>query len=82
MTSLVLNNLTLAFGKDTDFCKGEVTQKPKQQELSFLFTTHHINKINPVKFHQYIPKSSGIMASLLMMHHANNIHPHVKSYAV
>ena len=37
-------------------CQGEISQKPKTQELSSLFMTHHlIVMYAPVKFHEYIP---------------------------
>ena len=43
--------------------QGEIIQKPKMQELSSLFMTHHINVMHAlVKFHEYIPYSSGVMA--------------------
>ena len=43
--------------------QGETIQKPKMQELSSLFMTHHINVMHAlVKFHEYIPYSSGVMA--------------------
>ena len=43
--------------------KGEMIQKPKMQELSSLFMTHHINVMHAlVKFHEYIPYSLGVMA--------------------
>ena len=43
--------------------QGEIIQKPKMQELSSLFMTHHINVMHaPVKFHEYIPYSLGVMA--------------------
>ena len=43
--------------------QGEIIQKPKMQELSSLFMTHHINAMHAlVKFHEYIPYSLGVMA--------------------
>ena len=43
--------------------QGEIIQKPKMQELSSLFMTHHINVMHTlVKFHEYIPYSLGVMA--------------------
>ena len=40
--------------------QGEIIQKPKMQELSSLFMTHHINVMHAlVKFHEYIPYSLG-----------------------
>ena len=43
--------------------QGEIIQKPKTQELFFLFMTHHINVMHAVvKFHEYIPYSLGVMA--------------------
>ena len=43
--------------------QGEIIQKPKMQELSSLFMTHHINVMHAmVKFHEYIPYSFGVMA--------------------
>ena len=41
----------------------EIIQKPKMQELSSLFMTHRlIVMYAPVKFHEYIPYSLGVMA--------------------
>ena len=46
--------------------QGEIIQKPKMQELSSLFMTHHINAMHAlVKFHEYIPYSLGVMARTL-----------------
>ena len=43
--------------------QGEIIQKPKMQELSSLFMTHHINVMQAlVKFHEYIPYSLGVIA--------------------
>ena len=43
--------------------QGEIIQKPKMQELSSLFMTHRlIVMYAPVKFHEYILYSSGVMA--------------------
>ena len=43
--------------------QGEIIQKPKMQELSSLFMTHClIVMYAPVKFHEYIPISLGVMA--------------------
>ena len=43
--------------------QGEIIQKPKMQELSSLFMTHHINVMYAlVKLHEYIPYSLGVMA--------------------
>ena len=43
--------------------QGEIIQKPKMQELSSLFMTHHINVMHAlVKVHEYIPYSLGVMA--------------------
>ena len=43
--------------------QGEIIQKPKMQELSSLFMTHHINVMHAlVKFHVYIAYSLGVMA--------------------
>ena len=43
--------------------QGEIIQKPKMQQLSSLFMTHHINVMHAlVKFHEYIPYSLGVMA--------------------
>ena len=43
--------------------QGEIIQKPKMQELSSLFMTHHINVMHAlVKFHEYIPYRLGVMA--------------------
>ena len=41
----------------------EIIQKPKMQELSSLVMTHGLNMMHaPVKFHEYIPYSLGVMA--------------------
>ena len=38
-----------------ELSQGEIIQKPKMQELSSLFMTHHINVMHAlVKFHEYI----------------------------
>ena len=43
--------------------QGEIIQKPKMQELSSLFMTHRINVMYaPVKFHEYILYSLGVMS--------------------
>ena len=43
--------------------QGEKIQKAKMQELSSLFMTHCLNMMHaPVKFHEYIPYSLGVMA--------------------
>ena len=43
--------------------QGEITQKPKVQKLSSLFMIHClIVMYAPVKFHEYIPYSLGVMA--------------------
>ena len=43
--------------------QGEIIQRPKMQELSSLFMTHRlIVMYAPVKFHEYIPHSLGVMA--------------------
>ena len=43
--------------------QGEIIQKPKMQELSSLFMTHRlIVMYAPVKSHEYIPYSLGVMA--------------------
>ena len=43
--------------------QGQIIQKPKMQELPFLFMTHCLNVMNaPVKFHEYIPYGLGVMA--------------------
>ena len=45
-----------------ELSQGEIIQKPKMQELSFLFMTHSlIVMYSPVKFHEYIPYSLGVM---------------------
>ena len=44
----------------------EIIQKPKMQELSSLCMTHRlIVMYAPVKFHEYIPYSLGVMARTL-----------------
>ena len=43
--------------------QGEIIQKSKMQELSSLLMTHRlIVMYAPVKFHEYIPYSLGVMA--------------------
>ena len=43
--------------------QGEIIQKPKMQELSSLFMTHHLSVMHAlVKFHEYIPYGLGLMA--------------------
>ena len=45
-----------------ELSQGEIIQKPKMQELSSLFMTHHLNVMPaPVKFHEYIPFGLGVM---------------------
>ena len=42
--------------------QGEIIQKPKMQKLSSLSMTHRlIVMYAPVKFHEYIPYSLGVM---------------------
>ena len=42
--------------------QGEIIQKPKMQELSSLFMTHHLCVMHAlVKFHEYIPYGLGVM---------------------
>ena len=44
-----------------ELSQGEIILKPKMQELSSLFITHHlIVMYAPVKFHEYIPYSFGV----------------------
>ena len=46
-----------------ELSQAEIIQKPKMQELSFLFMTHRLNVMYaPVKFHEYIPYGLGVMA--------------------
>ena len=57
----------MRYGPDTvnymEPSQGEIIQKPKMQELSSLFMTHHIHVMHAlVKFHEYIPYSLGVMA--------------------
>ena len=43
--------------------QGEIIQKPKMQELSFLFMTHRLSVMHAlVKFYEYIPYGLGVMA--------------------
>ena len=54
-------------GPDTvyfmELSQGEIILKPKMQELSSLFMTHRlIVMYAPVKFHEHIPYSFGVMA--------------------
>ena len=43
--------------------QGEIIQKPKMQDLSSLFMTHHMDVMHAlVKFHEYITYSLGVMA--------------------
>ena len=46
-----------------ELSQGEMIQKPKIQELSFLFMTHRLNVMRAlVKFHEYIHYGVGVMA--------------------
>ena len=46
-----------------ELSQAEIIQKPKMQELSFLFMTHRLNVMYaPVKFHEYIPYGLEVMA--------------------
>ena len=46
-----------------ELSQGEIIQKPKKQALSSSFMTHRlIVMYAPVKFHEYIPYSLGVMA--------------------
>ena len=46
-----------------ELSQGEIIQKPKMQELSSLIMIHHlIVMYAPVKLHEYIPYSLGVMA--------------------
>ena len=46
-----------------ELSQGEIIQKPKMGKLSSLFMTHRlIVMYEPVKFHEYIPYSLGVMA--------------------
>ena len=46
-----------------ELSQGQIIQTPNKQEMSSLFTTHHLNVMHaPVKFHKYIPYSLGVMA--------------------
>ena len=56
-----------SYGPDTVYYmqlrQGKIIQKQKMQELSSLFMTHRlIVMYAPVKFHEYIPYSLGVMA--------------------
>ena len=43
--------------------QGEIIQKPKTQEFTFLFMTHPLSVMHAlVKFHEYIPHGLGVMA--------------------
>ena len=45
-----------------ELSQAEIIQKPKMQELSSLFMTHHLNVMYvPVKFHEYTPYGLGVM---------------------
>ena len=49
--------------------QGEIIQKPKMQELSSLFMTHCLIVMHaPVKFHEYIPYSLGVMAQTPLLY--------------
>ena len=49
-----------------ELSQGKIIQKPKMQELSSLFMTHHLNVMYaPVKFHEHIPNGLGVMAQTL-----------------
>ena len=46
-----------------ELSQGQIIQKPNKQEVSSLFTTHHLNAMHaPVTFHKYIPYSLGVIA--------------------
>ena len=46
-----------------ELSQGEIIQRPKMQELSSLFMTHRlIVMYAPVKIHEFIPYSLGVMA--------------------
>ena len=46
-----------------ELSQGEIIQKPKMQELSSLFMTHHINAMHAlIKFPEYISYGLGVMA--------------------
>ena len=46
-----------------ELSQGEISQKPNMQVLSPLSMIHHLNVMHaPVKFHNYIPYSLGVMA--------------------
>ena len=46
-----------------ELSQGEIIKKPKMQEFSSMFMTHRLNVMHaPVKFHEYIPYSLGVMA--------------------
>ena len=46
-----------------ELSQGEIFQNPKMKELTSLFMIHHlIVMYAPVKFHEYIPYSLGVMA--------------------
>ena len=46
-----------------ELSQGEIIQKTKMQELSSLFMTQrHIEMYAPLKFHENIPYSLGVMA--------------------
>ena len=46
-----------------ELSQGGIIQKPQMKELSSLFMTHCLNVMQaPVKFHEYIPYSLGVMA--------------------
>ena len=46
-----------------ELSQGEIIQKPKMQELSSLFMTYRlIVMYAPVRFHEYIPYSLGVLA--------------------
>ena len=51
-----------------ELSQGEIIQKPKMRELSSLFMTHClIVMYAPVKFHEYIPYSLGVMDTVYYM---------------
>ena len=57
----------MCYGPDTVYymklSQGQTIQKPKVQELSSLFMTHHLNVMHaPIKFHGYIPYGLGVKA--------------------
>ena len=53
----------LYYSPDKTFCQGQITQNSEGQKLSSLLTAHLISELYlPMKFHDYLPYSLGVIA--------------------